>query len=313
MQHLRIPLREPAGPLAITLIARNQIAGNRHRPLVKPAHMEKLLLSRPLHIVNRQIGQIKRAKPRGIVTAIRPHIPDHRMIRLHPRPICQLIADILRHILRPELIHQLRRRHLPAAAERLHRPVGTILHRIAADRVRNEMHPVLRIRENPERRLPERKLQIAAVHRRIEITLFQHIRHNLHPHIQNPPKIGIVLQIVVCKIQTEPAARRRRKTAHHPRCKDLITVPCTVMPDRPILASSRIQFIIHTVERPDIRQLEPANLLPAPLIRMALLHQLPHRQRNIPSPERKTRRNVRGANQRGQPRPFRKLLLHTSS
>ena len=136
------------------------------------------------------------------------------------------------------------------------------------------MHAILMIGENAERRLPKGQLQITAVHRRIEIALFQHVRKNINALVQNPPELRIVLEFRIRKIQTKPLARRRGKPTHDTSGKNLIAVPCAVMPHVGILAITRIRLIIHAVKHTDIGQLIGADCLPAGFIRVALFNQL---------------------------------------
>ena len=136
------------------------------------------------------------------------------------------------------------------------------------------MHAVLMIGENAERRLPKGQLQITAVHRRIEIALFQHVSKNVDTFIQNPPELRIVLEFSIRKVQAKPLARRRCKPAHDASGKNLVAVPCAVMPHIGILAITRIRFIVHTVKHADIGQLIGADCLPAGFIRIALFNQL---------------------------------------
>ena len=136
------------------------------------------------------------------------------------------------------------------------------------------MHAVLMIWKNPKRCLPKSQLQITAVHCRIEIALFQHVRKNINALVQNPSELRIVLEFCIRKIQAKPLARRRRESAHNTSGKDLIAVPCAVMPHIGILAIASIRLIIHPVKHADIGQLIGADCLPAGFIRIALFNQL---------------------------------------
>ena len=136
------------------------------------------------------------------------------------------------------------------------------------------MHAVLMIGKNPKRRLPKSQLQITAVHRRVEIALFQHVGKNINALVQNPPELRIVLEFRIRKIQAKPLARRRCESAHNTSGKDLIAVPCAVMPHIGILAITRVRFIVHPVKHANIGQLIGADCLPAGFIRIAFFNQL---------------------------------------
>ena len=87
---------------------------------------------------------------------------------------------------------------------------------------------------------------------RVEIALFEHVREDVNALVKDFAKVGVVLEFGVRKVEPEPLARRRCKAAHNARRKDLIAVPCAVMPDVCIFAVAAIRFIIHAVKCTDI-------------------------------------------------------------
>ena len=69
--------------------------------------MEEFIFRAPLHVIDRNIRQMKAPELLRVIVPIRSDIPDNGMCRLNAGRIGQLRADIVGCILRAELIHDL--------------------------------------------------------------------------------------------------------------------------------------------------------------------------------------------------------------